>query len=67
MNEATKNFLRSAYKEFYFRGAGAIEFPREVGAREFGYIPFGGGMVRHLSFRSEGEAVAEILRLIFTV
>lgn len=62
MNEATKNFLRSAYKEFYFRGAGAIEFPREVGAREFGYIPFGGGMVRHLSFRSEGEAVAEILK-----
>ena len=62
MNEPTKSFLRSAYKEYYFRGASAIEFPAEIGAREFGYIPFGGGMVRHLSFKTEGEAVAEILK-----
>lgn len=62
MNESTKGFLRSAYKEFYFRGEGTIEFPGDVGAREFGYIQFGGGMVRHLSFKSEGEAVAEILK-----
>ncbi|MFI5404219.1 MAG: DNA primase small subunit domain-containing protein [Candidatus Gagatemarchaeaceae archaeon] len=62
MNDATKNFLKSAYKEFYFRRADAIEFPDEIQSREFGYIPFGGGMVRHLSFRNEGEAVAEVLK-----
>ena len=62
MNDGTKAWLRQAYKEFYFRGADKIEFPGEVGSREFGYIPFGGGMVRHLSFKSEGEATAEILK-----
>ncbi len=62
MNDATKLFLKSAYKEYYFRRADSIEFPEEIQSREFGYIPFGGGMVRHLSFRNEGEAVAEVLK-----
>ena len=62
MNDATKTWLKSAYKEYYFRGADRIEFPDQVESREFGYIPFGGGMVRHLSFKSEGEALAEILK-----
>ncbi|MDE1852480.1 MAG: hypothetical protein KGI38_01900 [Thaumarchaeota archaeon] len=63
MNESTKNFLKSAYKEFYFNhGTDQIEFPDEVESREFGYIPFAGGMVRHLSFKSKGEGLAEILR-----
>ena len=62
MNPDTVSFLRQAYREYYFRRADSIEFPGDVRTREFGYIPFGGGMVRHLSFRSEGEAIAEILK-----
>ena len=62
MNDGTKAWLRSAYKEYYFRGADKVEFPDEIASREFGYIPFGGGMVRHLSFKSGGEALAEILK-----
>ena len=62
MNESTRAFLRSAYKEFYFKGTDSIELPDDIESREFGYIPFGGGMVRHLSFRSKGEALAEILK-----
>ena len=62
MNDSTKVWLRQAYKEFYFRSADMIEFPDEIESREFGYIPFGGGMVRHLSFKSSGEALAEILK-----
>ena len=62
MNEKTLAFLRLSYKEYYFRGTEKIEFPEEVKAREFGYMPFGGGMIRHLSFKSEGEALAEILK-----
>lgn len=62
MKEETKAFLRSAYREYYFRSSDRIEFPEDVESREFGYIPFGGGMVRHLSFRSRGEASAEILK-----
>lgn len=62
MNERTIAFLRQAYKEYYFRGSDSIELPEDVESREFGYIPFGGGMVRHLSFKSKGEALAEILK-----
>ena len=62
MNDSTKAFLRSAYKQYYFSRADSIEFPDEIESREFGYIPFGGGMVRHISFKNSGEAVAEILR-----
>lgn len=62
MNDATKAFLRQAYRQYYFSRASSLEFPDEIRSREFGYIPFGGTMVRHLSFRNPGEAVAEILR-----
>jgi len=62
MNQNTIRFLRSAYKEYYFHSSDRIEFPTNVEQREFGYIPFGGNMVRHLSFRSPGEAVAEVVR-----
>ncbi len=62
MNPDTISFLRQAYREYYFRRADSIEFPDDLYSREFGYIPFGGGMVRHLSFRSKGEAVAEVLK-----
>jgi len=62
LNEGTKLWLRNAYREYYFHSADRIEFPEGVESREFGYIPFGGGMVRHLSFRGKGEAQAEILR-----
>ena len=62
MREATIAFLKAAYKAYYFKRSGSIEFPDQIQSREFGYIPFGGGMVRHLSFKSAGEATAEILR-----
>jgi DNA primase small subunit len=62
LNEKTISFLRLAYREHYYRGADKIEFPHEIASREFGYIPFGGGMVRHLSFKTEGEALAEIVK-----
>ena len=62
MNEGTKAWLRQSYKEYYFRGTDKIDVPDEVESREFGYMPFGGGMIRHLSFKSKGEALAEILK-----
>jgi DNA primase small subunit len=62
LNDRTKSFLKQAYKQYYFSRADSIEFPEEIQSREFGYIPFGGGMIRHISFRNSGEAVAEILR-----
>jgi DNA primase small subunit len=62
LNDKTLAFLRKAYREYYFRKSDSIGFPEEIQSREFGYIPFGGGMVRHLSFKSAGDATAEILR-----
>ncbi len=62
LNDGTKAWLRLAYKEFYFNHGDEIEFPDQIESREFGYIPFGGGMVRHLSFKGRGEATAEILK-----
>jgi len=62
LNEATKSFLKSAYRGYYFGRADSLEFPDDIQSREFGYIPFGGSMIRHLSFKSRGEASAEILR-----
>ena len=62
MNFDTVSLLRQAYREYYFKQADSIEFPDDLHSREFGYIPFGGGMIRHLSFRSRGEAIAEILK-----
>lgn len=62
MNDKTLSFLKKAYREYYFRKSDSIGFPEEIPSREFGYIPFGGGMVRHLSFKSAGDAAAEILR-----
>ena len=62
MNDGTKTWLKSAYKEYYFRGGDKVEVPDDIGSREFGYIPWGGGMFRHLSYKSKGEMLAEILK-----
>jgi len=36
--------------------------PTMIQNREFGYIPFGKGMIRHLSYRSPGELVADLVK-----
>jgi DNA primase small subunit len=62
LKEKTVGFLAQTYREYYFRASDSIELPESIESREFGYMPFGGGMVRHLSFKSKGEALAEILK-----
>ena len=62
MNDRTREFLRQAYRQYYYGRSESVEFPADTPSREFGYIPFGGSMVRHLSFASPGEAAAEVLR-----
>jgi len=62
MNEKTLHFLRQVYREHYFKHHDLIELPQEMTSREFGYVPFGGGMIRHLSFKSGGELGAELVK-----
>jgi DNA primase small subunit len=62
MDESTTNFLKKVYGEYYFKNSQRIEYPTKIQEREFGYIPFGGGMVRHLTFKTPGALVVELIR-----
>ena len=62
MDEKVVSFLRKAYREYYFNTHGMMEIPSKIGSREFGYMPFGGGMIRHLSFKSAGDLLAELIK-----
>jgi DNA primase small subunit len=61
-DEKTLAFLRKTFREHYFRRHDDVEVPPMIESREFGYIPFGKGMVRHLSYRSSGELVADLVK-----
>jgi DNA primase small subunit len=61
-DERTTAFLRRTFREHYFRHHDDVEVPTMIENREFGYIPFGKGMVRHLSYRSSGELAADLVK-----
>jgi DNA primase small subunit len=62
MDEKTIAFLRKTFREHYFRHHDGVEIPTMIESREFGYTPFGRGMVRHLSYKSSGELVADLVK-----
>lgn len=62
MDEKTIEFMKRVFKQYYFRVGDRIEAPKRIEEREFGYIPFGGSMIRHLSFKTAGELRAFIVR-----
>lgn len=62
MDERVVAYLRRIYREYYFNRRNVVEIPSKIASREFGYIPFGGGMIRHLSCKNAGELVAELVR-----
>ena len=54
--------LRNAFREYYFRYSKIPETPEHIEQREFGYMQFGAGMIRHLSFRNIGELLAILIK-----
>jgi DNA primase small subunit len=60
--DKTATFLRRTFREHYFRHHDRVEVPKMIEGREFGYIPFGKGMIRHLSYRSAGELAADLVK-----
>jgi DNA primase small subunit len=60
-NESTA-LVRSAIREYYFNHINLLEIPEHLEQREFGYLPFGSGMIRHLSFRNKGDLIATLIR-----
>ena len=62
MDENSTLTLRRYFKEYYFRYSTRIKQPRDIESREFGYLPFGGGMIRHLSFKEIGAFRALLVK-----
>ena len=63
MKEPSLNLLKQAFKEFYFKN-NSIETPARIEEREFGYMQFNDGMIRHLAFKSKNELQALLLKEI---
>lgn len=62
MDEASSLTIKRYFKEYYFRYSGRIKEPAEIQSREFGYFPFGGGMIRHLTYREVGAFRALLVK-----
>jgi DNA primase small subunit len=61
-DEKTIAFLRRTYREHYFKHHDEVEVPTMIQNREFGYTPFGRGMIRHLSYKTSGELAADLVK-----
>jgi DNA primase small subunit len=60
--EKSAALLKGAFREYYFKYSKLLEIPENLEQREFGYMPFGSGMIRHLSFRNKGDILATLIR-----
>jgi DNA primase small subunit len=56
--------IKQYFKDYYFHYGAQIKPPSEIGSREFGYLPFGGMMVRHLQFKDIGALRALLVKEI---
>ena len=64
MKEQSLNLLKQAFKEYYFKNDSYLETPARIEEREFGYMQFNNGMIRHLAFKSKNELQALLLKEI---
>ena len=62
MDEKTALVLKKSFREYYFKNSEKVDIPDKIDEREFGYMPFGGSMIRHLTFKSPGEVIATLVR-----
>jgi DNA primase small subunit len=62
LDENSTLIVKKYFKEYYFRFGEKIRAPSEIASREFGYFPFGGAMIRHLSFKDIGAFRAILVR-----
>lgn len=57
-----QEFLKTKFRAYYYRSITDLWVPKRLESREIGFLRFDGSMVRHLSFESEGEFKASILK-----
>jgi DNA primase small subunit len=55
-------FLRTSYREYYYRASASLWIPRHLESREIGFLTFDGYFRRHLRANSPGEFTTSILR-----
>ena len=60
--EATRNYLHSAFREYY-EALEAAHFPSRGQMREFAFMTFDGAVLRHLTFADDYELLA-FLRVV---
>ncbi len=62
MDENSTLIVKRYFREYYFRYGERIKAPSEIASREFGYFPFAGAMIRHLSFKDIGTFRATLVK-----
>lgn len=62
MKEQSLNLLKRTFREYYFKNDNHIETPVRMAEREFGYMQFNNGMVRHLAFKNKNELQVLLLK-----
>nr|CCC55620.1 DNA primase, small subunit [uncultured archaeon] len=62
MGEGEIEFLRTSYREYYYRSSGSLWVPPRLESREIGFLTFDGHFRRHLRVGSRGELVSAVLR-----
>ncbi|MDP8023742.1 MAG: DNA primase small subunit [Conexivisphaerales archaeon] len=54
--------VKKFFRWYYFNNSEKIRAPESIESREFGYRDFNGNMIRHLSFKNEGEYRAFLVK-----
>ncbi|MGQ9468601.1 MAG: DNA primase small subunit domain-containing protein [Nitrososphaerales archaeon] len=62
MDDKTIAFLKQTFRDFYYKNSKKISPPIRMEEREFGYMTFDKVMIRHLSFQTEGELRAFLVK-----
>ena len=61
-NNKNLHFLQKSFKEYYFKNTDILECPHNISQREFGFMNFESGMIRHISFDDMGQLNAYLLQ-----
>jgi DNA primase small subunit len=62
LGEGEIEFLRTSYREYYYRSSSSLWIPPRLESREIGFLTFEGHFKRHMRAGTPGELVGAVLR-----
>jgi len=62
LGEGEIEFLRTSYREYYYRHSSSLWIPPRLESREIGFLTFEGHFKRHMRAGTPGELVGAVLR-----